>query len=378
MKTTIVFSCLAGKQISVKSVFCLKSAWCMSSLVLFLLFASCSSAPRESVLNYTDFPQTIELKGRVVQVDSFICRYPYRIRVKGDRALLLDLHGPDYYFHLFSYPDFRHLSSFGRRGEGPKEYILAENIRWYGNSVYTLDSGRSKLSRFDFTPSSDSLYCSEEINLDKQLLNAPDFVHLDDSTFLIPDYSGDSRINVVSRDGRLLRRFGTIPTTNAEALQQSRPALAQAWRSFIDYNPRNHILAAATQLGEVIEIWNLNDSTHTVCMGPAGEPQFHVVQGFGIPVGIMGFSDIQVTDRAIYAIFSGTTFEEIKKSIQDGTDLASGGRYLYVFSFEGKPLKRYQLDHFVSGICIDEQKGVMLATDVNSDEPFVEYRFEEK
>ena len=65
-----------------------------------------------------------------------------------------------------------------------------------------------------------------------------------------------------------MHKFGVIPTVDEDALRNVRPALAQAWRSFIDYNPRNGILAVATQLGEVLEIYNLKDSTHVVCMGP--------------------------------------------------------------------------------------------------------------
>ena len=31
-----------------------------------------------------------------------------------------------------------------------------------------------------------------------------------------------------------------------------------------------------------------------------------------MPIGIMGFSDVQVTDTAIYVVFQGDTFEEIR------------------------------------------------------------------
>ena len=48
--------------------------------------------------------------------------------------------------------------------------------------------------------------------------------------------------------------------------------IRQVWRSFIDSNPHNGVLAAVTQLGEVLEIYNLKDSIHTVCIGPHGEP----------------------------------------------------------------------------------------------------------
>ena len=35
---------------------------------------------------------------------------------------------------------------------------------------------------------------------------------------------------------------------------------------------------------------------------------FKISQGYGIPTGIMGFSDVQVADSAIYAVFHGALF----------------------------------------------------------------------
>ena len=134
------------------------------------------------------------------------------------------------------------------------------------------------------------------------------------------------------------------------------------------------MLAAVTQLGEVVELWQLSDSTHTMLTGPGGEPQFRVHQGYGIPTGIMGFCDVQVADKAVYALFQGTSFREIALSIQRGENLPDGGRYLYVFSLTGEPLRRYVLDRPVSGIAVDEERGVLLATDTNNDVPVVEYR----
>lgn len=94
-------------------------------------------------------------------------------------------------------------------------------------------------------------------------------------------------------------------------MESNRPALAQAWRSFIDYNPRNDVLAAVAQLDEVLEIYNLKDSTHVVRFGPNGEPELQISNGYGILTGIMGFSDVQVTDSAIYAVFHRRSFKEI-------------------------------------------------------------------
>ena len=346
----------------------------LSAVFVLLWLAACSRPLREGVTVYDGFPQTAELAGTPLPLDTVVFRYPFRIRVQADRAVVMDLHGTDHFFHAFSLPDFRHLASFGRRGDGPDDLISAENMRWAGDTLHVLDSGKSQVAHFVFAPAADSLLRVGTVSLDRQLLRVLDFVSLNDSTCLVPDYSGDSRFCVVNRDGRLLRRFGSIPTTNEDALLHSRPALAQAWRSFIDYNPRNGVLAAATQLGEVLELWNLRDSTHTVLLGPGGEPQFQVRQGYGIPTGIAGFCDVQVADSAVYAVFQGTTFKEISRNIEQGKNLPEGGRYLYVFSLTGKPLCCYVLNRCASGFFVDEQLRALWITDVNSDEPIVRFK----
>ena len=135
------------------------------------------------------------------------------------------------------------------------------------------------------------------------------------------------------------------------------------------------ILAAATQLGEVLEIYHLRDTVRrTVCMGPNGEPQFQVSQGYGIPTGIMGFGDVQVTDSAIYTVFSGRTFKELMQNAQQGKELPDGGRYIYMFSLQSKPLCRYVLDRHISGFHVEEEKGIIWATDVNQDQPICRFR----
>ena len=58
---------------------------------------------------------------------------------------------------------------------------------------------------------------------------------------------------------------------------------------------------------------------------------------------------------------------------QKGKPLPSGGKTVRVFSLEGEPLREYKLDHSVSGIWVMEEEDKMLALDVNSNEPIVEY-----
>lgn len=140
-----------------------------------------------------DFPQTIELKARVQPLDTALFRYPFRVRVQGDKAVVMDLHGTDYFCHVFHYPGFRYLASFGKRGEAPEEMLSAENIRWHGQSLWGLDAGKSVLTKYDFTSSGCSIVPQKVINMDADMLRVLDFVMVDDFTFIVPDESGSSR-----------------------------------------------------------------------------------------------------------------------------------------------------------------------------------------
>lgn len=344
-------------------------------LLILFFFISCGTKYKEygdNVSSYSDFPQEIELKGEVIELDTAIFRFPFRIRISGDMAIVMDLHGADHYAHLFHYPGFRYMSSVGKRGDSPTEMLSIENIRYYNNKMWTLDANKREITGFVFSSSGDSLLRDEVISLDEDILRALDFVAYNDTTFIIPDYSGEHRFCYINHRGKLIGKQGFIPSINEEALQNARLALAQAWRSFFDYNPKNGVLAAVTQLGEVVEVYNLKDSSHVVRIGAYGEPEFKISDGYGIPTGIMGFSDVQVTDSAIYAVFNGTTFKEIAKQSGRHPD---GGKFIYVFDLKGNPRCKYMLDHYVYGIWVDEATKTIITTDVNNDQPIVKFRF---
>ena len=341
-------------------------------LGVFVVYAFTKTSPKAEYSEIT-FPVTEELQSRVIPIDSVFFRYPYRLEVRGDRVVLEDLHGPDHFYHLFTFPDFRYLHSFGQRGEGPEEMQTVDDFRWDGQTLWALDNIKSELVRWELNENRNKMVRLERIKLDKATFRALSVVPFQENSFLIPDYSGDSRFCQVDRTGKLIRKWGEIPTDRKKDLLKYPYAFGYGWISFIDYSPKTGTLAAATQLGEVLEIWNVKKNTHKVLKGKLGEPEFEILPEYAIPAGAVGHNDIQVTDRAIYVIYRGISIKEDMLAYQKGTPLQAGGRTVRVFSLEGDPLKEYKLDHSVSGIWVDEQVGKMWALDVNSDEPLVEY-----
>ena len=82
--------------------------------------------------------------------------------------------------------------------------------------------------------------------------------------------------------------------------------------------------------------------------------------------------EIVILDDLTYAGNLMTIKDEMLAR-RKGKPLPTGGKTVRVFSLEGEPLREYKLDHSVSGIWVMEEEGKMLALDVNSNEPIVEY-----
>lgn len=336
-------------------------------LSVFLMICSCQSHPEsDGRIHYTEFPRTVRLTSTPITLneDSVLMRYPFRLRVSEDRhqAVILDYHHDTYFYHLFTYPDFRFVCSFGKKGQGPEETLSGEDVQWSDSLIWTLDGNRCLWQVF--RPAGDHAELVKQIDL-KNTLRPLNFVFAGDSLTYVPDYySGHSRLLCIDRNGTLVDSLGHIPTREENVL--STVALAQAWRGFPSYNPHNGVLAVATQLGEVLEIYRPAESSQPVVVeGPNGEPRYQYADGNAIPNGIMGFIDVQVGDSCIYTIFQGQSFENIGRMLSEGREPEDGGRFIYVFSLTGEPLCRYELDCSICGFYVDEARRTIVATNVN-------------
>lgn len=335
---------------------------------------NCTGSPGTHYPRYSTFPEEKAIRAQIIPLDTILLRYPFRVAVRDSIAVVMDLHNMDHYLHAFTYPGWKHVVSFGKRGEAPEEMLSAENIQFNSlDSLWALDANKMEITRWKISPSTGSAERVEEIKLDKKLVRSLDFSTME-SGFLIPDYMGEHRFWEIDSKGKPTKSNGKIPseTANEETL---RPALAQAWRSFIDYNPNKGVLVMATQLGETLEIYNLKDNTHKTVYGPEGEPLFKTGKnGSGIPNGIMGFSDIKVTNEYIYAVFQGIKFKDKMTAYQRGLEPEDGGRFIYVFDLQGNPIRKYTLDHAIYGIDINEETNTIIATEVKSNDPIIVFK----
>ncbi|MEA4936495.1 MAG: BF3164 family lipoprotein [Paludibacter sp.] len=313
------------------------------------------------------FGKTQEISGKVQSYDKVFTRYPFRIRQGNSTLFIMDLHGTDFFCHRFSYPGMQPLGSFAPKGSGPAEFLDAENIRFDScGNICLLDANKSRIVILGKT----DLDTLGQIKLQDKLIRTLDFDVVNDSLFVVPDYTGNHRYILINRKGKVVKSCFSIPVRENKKQSASIP-LAQAWRSFLDYNSENGILAMATQLGQVLEIYDLKaDSIISIFYGKEGEPVFIDKGAYAVPNGIMGYSDVHVGKEKIYAVFWGRSF----KDIRNHPDVREGGNILQVFDLKGNPVRQYVLDKYITGFSVDEKNNKIIALDVNSDQPVVEYQ----
>lgn len=340
-----------------------------------LCTVSCTNGFLPEELPYSHFPLNKELRAETVLLDTAEFRFPYRIEIRDNVMLLLDLHNADYFYHAYTYPEGNYIVSFGKRGEGPGETLSPDRIRFHSlDSIWTLDGGKMEIVRWQLYPKERAIEPVQRVRLDKKLIRTLDFF-VTDSCFLIQDNTGKNRYTRVTMEGKRISSHGRIPTRRYYKEAYS-PGVAQGWQSFVTFSPSKNTFVMASQLGEVVEMYDLNDESFKMMIGPNLYPQFHLVAGDGIPNGIMGFWDVQVTDNYIYTLFEGAGFKELIEASARGERLERGGKYIYVFDFDGNPICKYTLTTPVSGFHVDENAGFITATDLNNDQPIVRFRLE--
>lgn len=343
----------------------------LSILFIEVLFITTSCS--DSSFSYSHYTRFSENKEAIVEetvLDSIYFRYPYRMEIKDGVAVLLDLHNDSYYLYAFTYPDWQFVAPFGKRGEGPEELLSADRVRLCSlDSIWVLDANRMQITRWSIDLANRVVSHVETVFLDKRLLRTLDFCKTTNG-FFVDDYTGEYRFHELTADGQIVRSIGTIPTED-EKKRKNPSVLAQAWRSFMDYNSENGTLAIVTQLGEVIEIYNLKSEFHIVLYGPRGEPVFSSYGREMIPKGIKGYNDVQVTNNYIYVSFDGVTFKEKFWQYKAGQKVPEGGQYFYVFDLEGNPVRCYHLNRSVFGFNVNEKDGIITCTTTDTDKPIV-------
>ena len=174
--------------------------------IVMLITQSCTDATSMGF----QFNTQQEITGvPILNSDTVVFRYPFRVRLNDSVLYILDLHSRDFYCHSLTYPNLDVKKTFASRGDAPNTFLGVDNIRVSSTgNIYFLSANKETISIYD----ADTDSIKKNIKLPKELIRSLDFALINDSLFAITDYTGKHRINIVDSNGKIHQQLFSIPS----------------------------------------------------------------------------------------------------------------------------------------------------------------------
>jgi hypothetical protein len=341
------------------------------SIIIFTGITGCNQKTNdENIVSYKNFPTEISVNCTQLYLEEDVYfKYPDRIIKNDSLFFIFDRHAPEYYVHTFSFPQLKYLFSMCGKGDGPDDFISINDIQLENDTLFVF-SGVNGVVMYKIDTSKENNYAKIgkiPITQDYGVLNRGKKWK---NRLYFSSYCNVNCERIIELDaisGEFISTFGNYSVA-AKDKNTSPFILQQAWSSFLDV--KNDLLVTGTQLGEVIDIFNLKDSIQQKTLkGVNKEPVFNIVDNkYAIPEGILGFYDVKIGEKRIYAVFDGTKMKERERTLSGFKD---GCKSIYVFDLNGYPVKKINLDRTIMNIFIDEKNEVIYALDIHNNQPLV-------
>ena len=288
-----------------------------------------------------------------------------------DSIMIVSKKGSTNLFSIFSLPNFYHLGSFLTQGEGPLEFIQPPSVNREMKLVYEYeqlfayiyDFQKGKLIKVNI----DRLIKENNVDITEEINDLPrfifDFIIVSNTRYFCKELNETQtkQLRYMLTTDNMRDTTSTMKRLNKVQLRQDE-----------DFN----ILGASTKMeyakGIIVEMpiglnyinmYALDDSWgKTICIGDALD-DIEKIQDKKRWDRVYTFADLR-----IYPSFWGVvhinedemTYQTKRKKLPS----------ILLFDWQGKPLAKLKLNHFITSFEIDLKNGHIYTFDVHSDELF--------
>lgn len=332
----------------------------LKNIVLFLILALlCGCSHKRAEINrYSGFEQTISVKSTKIEIPPVLL-YPRNLFLLKDRLIVLN-EKTDTLFQVFSMPELEYQGQFGIKGEGPNDFHLPSIQAVSYTEFGFILSDLNKLKAINWENSEPHI-TSTDMPYQFQYFNG--LMELKDSLYCCnTEYGSEYELRFLYPDGNY-EELGVYPE---EVKPRFKDALArnQAYNSLLAAKPDGTCVAVFYQHLRRYRIYNANGELKTdnvLDILPCQElPDVRDENRYIHPIALYA------TDRYIYTLNLDMTVNEISNKVSNPS--------IQLFDWEGHPLKRYQLDRYISSFIVDEQNGTFYGVFVEDENSI--YKFE--
>ncbi|PWD99031.1 BF3164 family lipoprotein [Marinilabilia rubra] len=314
--------------------------------IIGLLTISCSTNESGRVdFDESSFAEKHLLKdGRFLFEDTLDLELldPRWIRYHPDSFLVLqELRAPE----LIKIIDLKTLTtqSLVKSGRGPKEVISGWGIFIVGKDIWLYDAQKPKLLRLAKSDNR-TFKVAEQVKINALHLTPPGFLNAD-TNYIGLLYNSKHRLSMYNPRGDLIKQTGTPPHFQHD--NKSKPELSTIFRSTISASPDGQRIVLGCENTDIIEIYDFDKGFQKRFHGPFGH-KFHVettksgnLTGQKVRPSLRAYRNAIGTEKGFYIGYNGL-YKENKKQITENSRLIP--KHIFYFSWEGNPLKHYELD----------------------------------
>ena len=324
-----------------------------------LFFCACSNGERiklnEIQTEFSEFPTTDSLK--FTSISDSLLEESSKLLLYGDTLIVQEFNrAHDEFLTFFSIETGQVIKKAIPQGAGPEE-LLNCDICLLGNELWMYDMGKIQVGKVPMDSLLNGSLSTSWYKLDRFYYR---FAMLNDSTMLgTNDLSAKTKIAYVNLEtGQVVGRSDYAYLDEEIGLA----ALIDACSCYIDVNPRTKDIALSYRYMDVLEIYDAEGHLKSAIQGPACFDVDFQPRGSGMGKTEdtrKAFVNSYATENAIYLLYSGNKRTEENWAY---------GSEIFVYSWDGTPLKRYLLDRPVYTFAVDETKKVIYSYSLKSDE----------
>ena len=334
-------------------------------LLLGILLISCTKNINSPIIHFDGKPAEKIYPSKIVDLEEFGILRPFEfLQIDDSNFVIQDLKDENI-FNLINLSSKKVIRGVNK-GQGPNDILVGVGLQYRDNKILTYDAFLKKMNEIVLL--SDTTLGIKEVYRIKTEVVMLYMVYQLDSTFIATGQFGDYWLAEMNKDGEILSTIDFPLWEETKDIRKlSRPSLFFAKMAKSPDNKR--IVVVARNQG-VISFLNRTDSgIEEYKQIKYHPPKFTITERSSAYSrdNVEGFCAVDCDNNYVYAIYSNRTYNSHQL-------LSSYCEHLFVYDWDGNPVKRYILDIPINRISYDKEKNSIYGFSNNPEGVLIEYK----
>jgi len=312
--------------------------------LFFFLLAFYSCTNKSELINF-DKVENSECK--------IICKnaefgLPLELRYNNDKIFINDFFGD----HLIWIYDIRKSiieTKIASKGEGPDEFISPLEISVSDSLMYIYERSKFLMNKLNYSSNFKTIKVRKKNRMSTEINN---IAVINNNLFIASGFFKKNRFAVIDSTGRIVKYFGNFPDLWSEEKNIPNEAKAMFHQNRFIVNKTKKLFASISS--NVIEIYNYStkniDREYQALLSP-----YEYTYSTGNILSAKrknniarGVIDANCTESYIYVVYDPN-----EEGLKEGDSKKRLNNEIWIFDWNGKPLKLIKPNMSIKNICID-------------------------